>query len=606
MINPSIYSYITEQISEFESEKMRIGDNWEWNFRDHVQLIFHLKNGVFFTGNNDYLRAFKNIIEPMLQLAYWTEDIDVKDVLFYTEGANSRVLSFLLKKYHDEVYVREHDLDELFDEITESDIDYGGVLVQKTNEPKPEVKSLIDVAFCDQTDIKGGAIGFRYNYSPDGLRKMAKNGWGQESNGATISIEELIVLAEASKQASGTNIDRKNETPSKNIEVVLVRGALPEHYLKDNDEMDDWYDQLHVVAFYTDEKGNKNGVTLYRKSASNDDLMFHTSQKVANRALGRGAGEVLIHPQIWTNFMTIHKMNMLEAGSKVPLQTDDEGFANRNKIRDMENLEVAVVGEGKSIRRIDTLGAPNIQVFSNAINEWFEHTQLSVSAFDPVLGKEAVSGTTFRGQERTVAQGRGAHDRRRGKRAKFIEAIYRKLIIPQMIREITKGKKFMATLTSDEMKWVREQLATNYANKKIKERILDFSKPMPTKEEQEMIKQTFKNDFGKKGNRVHLEILKDEFKGAEIRMGINVANKQKDIAALSDKLLSVFQFIFANPQAFQQAMQSPALAKSFNDILEYSGLNQSDFMTLMEAPEPVEQPAPQGQQPQMALSAPQE
>ena len=48
-----------------------------------------------------------------------------------------------------------------------------------------------------------------------------------------------------------------------------------------------------------------------------------------------------------------------------------------------------------------------------------------------------------------------------------------------------------------------------------------------------------------------LEILKDEFKNIDIKMGINVAGKQKDLVNLSDKLLSIFQFIFANPQGFQ-------------------------------------------------------
>lgn len=77
-----------------------------------------------------------------------------------------------------------------------------------------------------------------------------------------------------------------------------------------------------------------------------------------------------------------------------------------------------------------------------------------------------------------------------------------------------------------------------------------------------------------------MEILRGELKDIEIGIGINVANKQKDLANLSDKLLSIFQFIFANPQGFQQAMQNPALAKSFNDILEFSGMNQADFMAL--------------------------
>lgn len=595
-MNPDIFSYIKTKEAQYQTDEIRVGENWNWNMREHVQMIFHLKHSQFYKGENDYLRAFKNIMHPMLQLAYWTEDIDVKDVVFFIESGNGRVLSFLLKKYHDEVFVRKYNIDDLFDEITEQEIDYGGCIVQRTSTPKPEVKHLVEVSFADQTNLTGGAIGFKYNFSPDGLRKCKSKGWGEESNGADISIEELITLASAEKEASGTNNQKKNETTSKNIEVTMVRGSLPEHYLLDNDNMEDWYGQMQVVAFYTDPKGKKHGVRLYRKKAKEENIKTHTTQGIPNRALGWGAGEALIHPQIWTNFYNIHKHNLLEAGSKVPLVTDDPSFANRNEIQDMDNLEITTVSEGASIRRIDTLAINNIQLYSQAINDVYEEAQLINSAFDPILGKEGVSGTTFRGQERTVAQGRGSHDRNRGKRAKFIEELYRDYILEDLKLEILQGQKFLASLTADELSWIREQLATNYANKKIKKLLLDFSKPAPTKEAQQQLKQTFIDEFNKGGNQKMLEILREDFKDVEIRMGINIANKQKDLRLLTDKLLSIFQTAFANPQAFQMAMQNKALAKSFNDILEFSGLSQADFSALTEAPtvppQPNQQPLP--------------
>src|SRR3990167_3735252 len=120
MKSPDIFSFIQTEESRYETEEIRVGDNWLWNMRNHVQLIFHLKNGVFYTGENKWLRAFKQIMRPLLRLSYWTEDLEVKDVTFFIEGKDDRALSFLIKKYHDEVYVREHDLDQMFDEITET------------------------------------------------------------------------------------------------------------------------------------------------------------------------------------------------------------------------------------------------------------------------------------------------------------------------------------------------------------------------------------------------------------------------------------------------------------------------------------------------------
>ena len=598
MNHPTIYAYIKAEETAFQNDEVQLGDNWFWNFRKHVQLIFHLKHGVFFTGENNFLRAFKAVMEPMLSLNYWTEDIEVKDITFFIESASGRVLSFFLKKYHDERFVREHNIDSILDDITESDIDYGGVLVQKTTD-SAEVLALNTVAFCDQTDIMGGPVAFKMHFAPDKLRQMSKAGWGEESNGATMSLDELIMLAGDTRDADSTLDQKKNKVPGKTVEVYIIpSGSLPEAYLKDNGNFDDWYPQAQVVAFYTDKDKKKQGVTLYRKEDDGKRIKFHTSQKVSGRALGRGAGEALVPDQVWTNFLEIHKMQMLEAAAKTPLYTDDQTFTNKNRIQQMENLEIVTVEEGKEIRQVPTAAVANIQLYATSIDEWYQHAQLMSSAFDPLMGKEASAGTTFRGQERVVAQGRGSHDRRRGKRAKFVEELYRDWWIPQMVRGITKGPEFIADLTVEEMTWVADQLATNHVNRRIIDGMLKGE--LMTPEERDLAGKVFKDAFVKGGSKQLLKILKDDFEGVEIKMGINIAGKQKDLVNLSDKLLSVFQFIFANPAGFQQAMQIPALATSFNDLLEFSGMSPANFSTLLAAPAIAPQPVQPGQQPQPA------
>lgn len=596
-MDSSIYDWVKREAAAFETDEIQVGQNWYWNFRTHVQMIFHLKHGKFFTGANDWLRAFKAVMLPLLRSSYWTEDLEVKDVVFFIENADNRALSFLVKKYHDEVYTREHNLDTLFDEITVSDIDYGGALVQKGKD-RPEVIPLNSVEFCDQTEMKGGPIGLGFNFSLDKLRSMSKVGWGKTENGATISLEDLCTLATEEKDPSGTLGQKKNQVPGKTIKVYVVRGNLPKGWLDDTDD-EKTVNQVQVIAFYTSKSKKTEGVTLYRKEDFSDGLKFHASEPVHNRALGFGDGEAIMPDQIWTNFLEIHKMEMLKAGAKVIPYTDDESWAGKNNLDEVENLEVQKIAEGRTFGLVPTIGVSNIQLYQDSINTFFEHAQLMGAAFDPILGKEQASGTTFKGQERTVAQGRGWHDRRRGQRAKFIEEIYRDWIIPDIIKEITKGKTFMSTLSADELTWVAEQLATNYANAKIKESIL--SGKVVTREEQEELKTVFKETFAKGGNKKLVEILKDEFDGVELKMGINIAGKQKDLVNLSDKLLSIFQFIFANPAGFQQAMQMPALSKAFQDILEFSGMNQSDFTTLMMAQKPMA--LPQGTQPSQPTEA---
>lgn len=588
-MNTDIFAYIKNKEAEFETDKIKVARNWDWSFKDHVQMIFHLKHGVFYTGENDYMRAFKAVMLPMLHLAYWVQDIDVKDGVFFVEGSEGRVFSFLIKKYHDEVYSRKHDLDELIDDISESDIDYGGVLVRPTNGDRPDVIPLISIAFCDQVNATSGAVGFRYNFSADKLRSMSKNGWGSKKYGATVDLEELITLAEESKTPNSNIGDNKNNSPSKSIEVYIVQGSLPDAFMENNHNFEKWYDQLQVVAFYTGKDGKKNGVVLYKSKAYEESkLLLHTSNKVEGRSLGMGEGERLLHPQIWTNFTEIHKMNLIEASSKTVTWTDDPSFANKNNLRDMDNLEMVTLEQGSQIGRVPTAAPDNIQILTNAADEWLAQAQLVASAQDPMLGKEATSGTTFRGQERTVAQGRGYHDRQRGKRAKFLEKIYREIIIPDMVKEIVGGKKFLASLSSDEMLWVADQLAENEASNRYKNALFATAKgerkDIMTQEDLDAFKATYKDMFRKKTGKQMIEILKGEFEGIEDRIGISFANKQKDLVSLSDKILSVFQYIFTNPAAFQQAMQIPALAKSFQSILEFSGINMADFQSLLSAP----------------------
>lgn len=589
----TIYRYVKEQESGFLTNEVRIADNWHWNFRNHVQLIFHLKNGQFFTGENNWLRAFKNIMEPMLNLAYWTEQIQVKDVVFDIPGDNGRGMGFVLKKYHDEVFTKEHNLDKVFDEITQSDLDYGGVLLQETL-GNPEVLDLNSIAFCDQTDLTGGPIGLKFYFSPDKLRLMSKKGWGDKKKGATITLNELATLAKSEKNLTGPH-GFKSKTTGKNIEVYIVRGSLPEAWLKDNDNYDDYYAQVHVIAFYTNKDNKDEGCTLYRAKGDDDDFMTFSSMPIYQRALGRGEGEALLHPQIWTNFLTIHKMNMLEAASKIPLVTDDSSYSQKQKIQDMETLEITTIDEGKRIWQIPTAAPANVQLFEQAINDWQAHAQQLGSASDAMMG-EQTSGTTFRGQNQLIQQGRGIHNKRRGTRAKFIEELYRKIWIPQMIKEIVSGKEFLATLSWEEMHWVSDKIATSYANKQVIEDILSGREPR----DPEQLKKECIDEFHKHGNKHMFKVLKDEFKDVDILISVNVSNKQKDLIGMVDNLRSVFQTIAANPMV----LKAPPMEKLFNRIVEASGLEPIDLtgLDVLQQP-PQAAPGAQGapQMPQVAM-----
>src|SRR3990167_661981 len=188
-----IFGYIQCQEQSFKREQP-VYQEWEWNFINHIkQSIFYLF-GRLMTGNTDD-KPVKNIVRRILKFRYAAEDIDVKNINIYVNSPDKYHLSFLVKKYHDEVFVKENRLDDFFDTVKKEKINFGGALVQRVS-GKPVKVPLQNIAFCDQSNIMGAPIGIRMSMNPQELLERAKNGgWGKTENGATVTVEELITLA---------------------------------------------------------------------------------------------------------------------------------------------------------------------------------------------------------------------------------------------------------------------------------------------------------------------------------------------------------------------------------------------------------------------------
>lgn len=610
----SIYDFIKREEVNF-ALPIPINDAWNWNFRNHVRLSTLYKNSQFSTGNTEAERdhkPFKNIIRPILNLRYRAEDIDVKDVILYVDNPDNYHLSFLVKKYHDDVFVLEHDLDTYFDKLKESKIDFGGGLSKKTKDPKPEVVPLQSIAFCDQTDILSGPIGIKHYFSPDQLMDMERFGWGDESNGATISLKDLIILSRTGKQRDARD-GGIAQTPGKYIEVYEVHGNMPESFL--NSDADPWSEkyitQLQIVAYYKNMEGEDEGVTLFKVKEKENPFKFVTSDEIYGRALGFGGAEELFDNQVWTNYSEIQMKGMLDAASKVLIRTTDPGVAQKHPtgLKNLDNLEVIEHAPNTEVSQVDTFPR-NIQLFNQAVNEWWTHAQTMGGATDALLGETPPSGTPFRLEGLVTQQGQGLHSYRRGKYAKHLEEIYRDWIIPEITKKITQGATFLSELTNEELQYVADCVVRNEAKSFETERVLRGEQidPLLT----EAYKTEVREAFLKAGNKRFIKILKDELKGFALKVKINIAGKQKDLAAAVDKIGNVMRFLFStyDPQTKQfAALEDPKMAKLLNQILEYSGLdpimvNDYQQQPTQQQTQQIMQEQTQGQQqPQLAQPA---
>ncbi len=568
-----IFTYITSQESSYKLP-IQLPGNWSWGMKEHVETSYLYNNSQLTTGKDEF-KPVKNITRPILNLQHRTEDVELKDVQIYVDDPDHYHLSFLVKKYHDDVFVIENDLDTFFDELNVSRIDYGGGLSKQLNRPAPEVVQLQSIAFCDQTDILSGPIGIKHFFSPDQLMEMGKVGWGNTENGASASLEDVITLSREGKKENQN--DTISDTPGRYIEVYEVHGNFPKRFLDPDDQSGLFNSQLHIVCFYQKSDGTRGNITLYRAEEKVSPFKLIKRDPVYGRALGFGGAEELFEAQVWTNYDMIRTQDMLDAASKTILKTTDPLLATKNKVRDMENLEVIELTAGTDISQIDTFPR-NLQVFENHMVMLETHAKEMGGAQDPLQGKEPSAGTPFASLNAQIQQGLGLHEYRRGQFAKHIEEIYYDWIIPHIQKQITKGAKFLSQLSLDELQYVTECIVRTQANQRVKDMVLAGEDVTP--EEVDLFKQLIKDDLKKKGNKYFIEILEGEFRDVPLAVKVSVSGKSKNLAAMTDKITNIFRFAFSNPQGFAQVMQIPGMSKIFNEILEFSGLSPADFSDL--------------------------
>jgi len=174
-----------------------------------------------------------------------------------------------------------------------------------------------------------------------------------------------------------------------------------------------------------------------------------------------------------------------------------------------------------------------------------------------------------------------------------MDEIYRDWILPFFATEIVKEHVFMEELSADEMEMVVEKVMINKTNEFKKNMILGLQEI--DEDIVSLYEDKVREDVVKKGSKRFFKILKDEMKGLDLSVLTNIAGKQKNLAAMTDKMVNIFREIMGNPQL---RGDSEAM-KIFNQILQGSGL---DEMNIAAPVQPQQIQPPQGQPAQPASS----
>lgn len=574
-----VFSYILREEKEFKTRGVPVIDGWDFEMYKHIRLSVLYKYGQL-DKNKTENTPVENIILPILNVGYRLEDVNVKDIEPYVDDKDNYHKSFFVRKYHNR-WTRKFEIDTFIDNTKTSWIDFGLCLVKNVGK-NPELVPLQRLAFCDQTDILSGPICEKHLYSPDQLLEK-KGKWDYDA------IDELIMRARAEK--SNQQVEgQKAKTPGNYIEVYELHGMFPEEWNPKiaNPDPDKYTRQIHVVSYYQSEDKRKKGIALYQGKEKESIYDACKRDEIYGRACGYGGAEELFESQVWHTYSLIQMKEMLDVAANMIIATTDPSLAKRQRITDLEKGEMLEVADGKEVKQL-IITPINWQVF----DKWQEDRKLAArtmgSANDPQLGIEPKSGTAMGLQKVVIAQGQSIHEYRRGLFATFLARLYKNWFLQYLVDEMNKGDEWVEELDLKEMQWLADQITIKEGEKKKKKMILEGK--APTQIEIDIFKENFKKQWLGGGNKRFIKIIKDEFKDIPIDVNVNIAGKQKDLANLTEKIVSFMKAIISAPQI----LTIPGMADLLNQVVEYSGLNPVDFSGLkpQQLAPVAQQPAPQ-------------
>lgn len=583
-----VFSYITSEEANYRTVRIPLTNSKDWNMYEHIQRCTNVSNGWFHSGANDGKRPYNDIVTPIINLSFRLEGFDVKDIIPYVNDSKEYYKSFLVKKYHPQ-WARKNQIDTFIDEVVESSIIYDLVLIKDVNEVRPEVVDLKTLAFCDQADVMAGPICIKHNYTPSELMAFAGK-WEKEAIKMAIAMssqDKKIAIAE----------DQTVKSPNKYIEVYELKGSLPATWLDKEAEMYSYSDQSHIVSFYSDETGVKQGLVFYKGKSKPLNEVFKALKidqvRSKGRACGRSIVETLFEPQVWNNYAGIKIKKLLDSAINV-IVTDSDELGNQ-KLSDLKDNTILKQEKNSTTTRLDgTL--QNLTQFQNYQQGQENQARITGSASEGALGVNPTSGTPFALENKIIQEGQGIHEYRQGKISTFFaDVLYPWKFTEYLVKDMNKGKKFSEELTLDELQEISDAIVTNEVNEDIKKLILE-GKPVTT-ENQAFLFQTKKDLFMQGGSRRFMETLEGELDEIPVDVFVNIKGKQRRMVENADKITNVIREIIANPQAIATV---PGIGKAFNQLLEESGMSPIDFSAITmiqekteQSPTPTQETAPQ-------------
>jgi hypothetical protein len=589
----NIFRQIREERQDFLQNEIEVVPGYNFSQYNTIKKIHLYYNGHYEKGDYEEINGVlrKKVFH---QMSTWRCDVstkmidmDIKDFTLVSNNNETDWNVYILEKEL-KVWFKTNEMGQILNKISRLLPIYGSVVLQKTKDGA----SVVDLRhlYIDQSaeSLKDARyINIRKLLSHQDVRKMGKLGWentkeaidkfsGKFSSGYDISgVNKVSNGSNLYYEGAGTQIAQPQGAPL--VEVWERYGEVPLSWFTDNESDDDEYVLAKYCVTGVDQTvKNDNGVVLeeeglvlYKEQI--DELPFKEVHynKTEGRWLGVGVVEILFEPQRRKNEIENQIARANELASLQIFQSRDETIAS-NITTDLQNGEILKVKS--EITPIAT-ESRNMVALENHSSRIDEHGNDLTFSRDVVSGENAPSSATLGAVQIQTQQTTAVFDYKKENIGLFLGEFIKDLVFPQIEKELNKEHILRLTGSISELQKLRENFATNYANKKVIEAILNNEDIPDYQALFDVFKEKALDEISKFGDKIWTEVQKDFFKNLDYNVEIVSTGENSNIYAKINNGNALLQLLGADPTV----ITDPAKRKVLFKIMSSMGWHMSEL-----------------------------
>lgn len=594
----NIFRQIRDERQDFLKNEIEVVPGYNFSQYNTLKKIHLYYNGHYEKGDYEEVNGIlrKKVFHQMstwrCEVATKMIDMDVKDFILVSTKADTDWNVFLLEKEL-KVWLKRNEMGQILNQISDELPVYGSVVLQKT----PTGAVLVDLRhfYVDQaTDTLPNAryINIRKLVSHQDLRKMKKKGWenvdsaienfsGKYTQG--YDIDGITKSSNGSNlyyDGAGTQATQPEGAPL--VEIWERYGEVPLKWFTDKESDAGEYVLAKFIVAGIDQV-NKNdqgvvmgeeGLILYKEQI--DELPFKEVhyKKTKGRWLGIGVVETLFEAQRRRNEVENQKARAHELASMQIFQSLDQTIAS-NITTDLQSGEILKV---KSLIQPIATESRDMTALENHSVKLDEHANDLTFSRDVVSGENAPASATLGAVQIQTQQTTAVFDYKKENIGLFLGEFIKDLVFPQIEKELNKEHVLRLAGTVDELQKLRDNYATNIANNRTLEAILNNEEVEDYGSFFNLQKDLAMQEVSKMGDKIWTEVKANFFKDLDYTVDIVSTGENQNIYAKINNGNAILQLLGADPTVITDPTKRKVLFK----IMSSMGWHMSELQQIEE------------------------